>query len=201
MESGWARFAEQNYRATEPVRNVKDPTVMLTWRPRGRKTQPLRSCPFLPFARAIVNGPSEKGCVDATLTAAKPAPWIAGTKCPERPAPKPSGKPLARSVQDTRLGAHWEDRLVRARSPIQHFAAAQPTAVSSAEGGVVVPAPARVGAVPSVGACASLRREFAGEPDAGNPHLRFDEGLPAPNRASLPPLPPLCVQGAVICVK
>jgi hypothetical protein len=29
---------------------------------------------------------------------------------------------------------------------------------------------------PSVGACACLRREFSGEPDAGNPHLRFDEG-------------------------
>ena len=29
---------------------------------------------------------------------------------------------------------------------------------------------------PSLGTCACLRREFSGEPDAGNPHLRFDEG-------------------------
>ena len=32
------------------------------------------------------------------------------------------------------------------------------------------------GADPSLGSCACLRREFSGEPDAGNPHLRFDEG-------------------------
>src|ERR1039457_1829249 len=31
------------------------------------------------------------------------------------------------------------------------------------------------GRVPN-GTCASLRREFSGEPDAGNPHPRFDEG-------------------------
>jgi len=29
---------------------------------------------------------------------------------------------------------------------------------------------------PSDGACACLRREFSGEPDAGNLHVRFDEG-------------------------
>jgi hypothetical protein len=28
----------------------------------------------------------------------------------------------------------------------------------------------------ALGACACLRREFSGEPDAGNLHLRFDEG-------------------------
>ena len=33
-----------------------------------------------------------------------------------------------------------------------------------------------VGADPSLGACACLRREFSGEPDAGNLHVRFDEG-------------------------
>ena len=33
-----------------------------------------------------------------------------------------------------------------------------------------------VGADPSVGYCACLRRELSGEPDAGNLHLRFDEG-------------------------
>src|SRR5450755_4328731 len=68
------------------------------------------------------------------------------------------------------------DRLVRARSPDPAFTTTQPTAVSSAEGGVVVPAPSTIGAGPSDGACACLRREFSGEPDAGNPHLRFDEG-------------------------
>ena len=33
-----------------------------------------------------------------------------------------------------------------------------------------------VGADPSIGYCACLRRELSGEPDAGNLHLRFDEG-------------------------
>jgi hypothetical protein len=33
-----------------------------------------------------------------------------------------------------------------------------------------------VGAGSSVGYCACLRRELSGEPDAGNLHLRFDEG-------------------------
>src|SRR5712692_6271859 len=33
-----------------------------------------------------------------------------------------------------------------------------------------------VGAGPSVGYCACLRLELSGEPDAGNLHLRFDEG-------------------------
>ena len=33
-----------------------------------------------------------------------------------------------------------------------------------------------VGADPSVGYCACLRRELSGEPDVGNLHLRFDEG-------------------------
>ena len=33
-----------------------------------------------------------------------------------------------------------------------------------------------VGADPSLGYCTCLRREFSGEPDAGNLHLRFDEG-------------------------
>ena len=33
-----------------------------------------------------------------------------------------------------------------------------------------------IGADPSIGHCACLRRELSGEPDAGNLHLRFDEG-------------------------
>ena len=36
--------------------------------------------------------------------------------------------------------------------------------------------PGAVGADPSIGTCACLRRELSGEADAGNPHLRFDEG-------------------------
>src|SRR5690242_21603995 len=40
----------------------------------------------------------------------------------------------------------------------------------------LVRALAAAGSSPSIGACACLRREFPGEPDAGNPHLRFDEG-------------------------
>jgi hypothetical protein len=37
-------------------------------------------------------------------------------------------------------------------------------------------APGEVGAAPSLGDCACLRRELSGEPDVGNLHLRFDEG-------------------------
>src|ERR1039457_4732290 len=40
----------------------------------------------------------------------------------------------------------------------------------------LVRVPGAAGADPSGGACACLRREFSGEPDAGNLHLRFDEG-------------------------
>ena len=40
----------------------------------------------------------------------------------------------------------------------------------------MVTASGEVGAEPSVGNCARLRRELSGEPDAGNLHLRFDEG-------------------------
>jgi len=43
-----------------------------------------------------------------------------------------------------------------------------------------------LGADPFIGHCACLRRELSGEPDAGNLHLRFDEGrvgrgLPSPS--------------------
>ena len=56
------------------------------------------------------------------------------------------------------------------------FAASQPEAVPASRRGVLVRALETVGAVPSFGACASLRRELSGERDAGNLHLRFDEG-------------------------
>ena len=36
--------------------------------------------------------------------------------------------------------------------------------------------PGAPGADPFIGYCARLRRELSGEPDAGNLHLRFDEG-------------------------
>jgi hypothetical protein len=37
-------------------------------------------------------------------------------------------------------------------------------------------APGDVGADPSIGDCACLKRELSGEPDVVNLHLRFDEG-------------------------
>lgn len=40
----------------------------------------------------------------------------------------------------------------------------------------MVTALGEVGASPSIGYCACLRRELSGEPDVGNLHLRFDEG-------------------------
>ena len=40
----------------------------------------------------------------------------------------------------------------------------------------MVTAPGEVGADPSIGYRACLRRELSGEPDVGNLHLRFDEG-------------------------
>lgn len=40
----------------------------------------------------------------------------------------------------------------------------------------MVAALGEAGADPSIGNCACLRRELSGEPDAGNLHLRFDEG-------------------------
>src|ERR1039458_9476306 len=56
------------------------------------------------------------------------------------------------------------------------FATTQPAAVPSSARSDLVRASGAVGADPSGGACACLRREFSGEPDAGNLHLRFDEG-------------------------
>ena len=41
-----------------------------------------------------------------------------------------------------------------------------------------------VGADPSIGDCACLRRELSGEPDVVNLHLRFDEGRVGPQLAS-----------------
>ena len=46
----------------------------------------------------------------------------------------------------------------------------------SSERGTMAGALGALGADPSIGCCACLRREFPGEPDAGNLHLRFDEG-------------------------
>jgi hypothetical protein len=78
---------------------------------------------------------------------------------------------------------HWVplQRLLRDRAPCSGtsdptFATAQPAAVPASRRGVMVAAPGEAGADPSVGTCACLRRELSGEPDAGNLHLRFDEG-------------------------
>ena len=51
-----------------------------------------------------------------------------------------------------------------------------------------------VGAGSSVGYCACLRRELSGEPDAGNLHLRFDEGRVG--RAIVVALSPTLPEGA-----
>src|SRR5580704_9725345 len=78
---------------------------------------------------------------------------------------------------------HWvpHKRLQRDRAPRSGtsdptFATAQPAAVPASQRGVVVAASGEAGAAPSIGTCACLRRELSGEPDAGNLHLRFDEG-------------------------
>src|SRR5919108_467868 len=74
------------------------------------------------------------------------------------------------------------------------FAAPQPAAVPAPERGELAAAPGAVGADPSGGTCACLRREFSGEPDAGNPHLRYDEGRVGRGLtvALSPTLPVLC---------
>src|SRR5580704_6799466 len=78
---------------------------------------------------------------------------------------------------------HWvpHKRLQRDRAPCTGpsdptFATAEPAAVPASRRGVVVTASGEAGAAPSIGTCACLRRELSGEPDAGNLHLRFDEG-------------------------
>ena len=42
-----------------------------------------------------------------------------------------------------------------------------------------------------VGSCACLKRECSGEPDAGNPHLRFDEGRVGRGLAAFSPTLPV----------
>src|SRR6266567_4193155 len=56
----------------------------------------------------------------------------------------------------------------------------------------MAPASGAVGADPSIGDCACLRRELSGEPDVVNLHLRFDEGRAgrATRVAFSPTLPP-----------
>jgi len=88
-------------------------------------------------------------------------------------------------------GLYWEiDGVVRSRL-IRQSAATQSETLSPAGRRGVVHAPPTAGTGLSggsvrVGTCASLRREFSGEPDVGNLHLRFDEvrvgrGLPSPS--------------------
>src|SRR5216684_2758644 len=59
---------------------------------------------------------------------------------------------------------------------IHHLQRCRPAAVPASARRNLVAASGAVGADPSVGTCACLRREFSGEPDVGNLHLRFDEG-------------------------
>src|ERR1700675_2911908 len=73
------------------------------------------------------------------------------------------------------------DRLVRAKPSHPASPATQSAALSSGERRGVVYASQTAGvglsgASVRVGKCACLRREVSGEPDAGHPHLRFDEG-------------------------
>src|ERR1019366_4540625 len=56
------------------------------------------------------------------------------------------------------------------------FAAPQPAAVPASARREAVGSSGAVGADSTGGTCACLRRELSGEPDAGNLHLRFDEG-------------------------
>ena len=56
------------------------------------------------------------------------------------------------------------------------FATTQPAAIPSSARRTMVAAFGEVGADPSIGDCACLRREPSGEPDVVNLHLRFDEG-------------------------
>src|ERR1700733_14189366 len=90
--------------------------------------------------------------------------------------------------------SHWRvlgNRLVRTQPSDPASTATQSETLSPAERRGVVYAPPTVGtglsgASVRIGTCASLRREFSGEPDVGNLHLRFDEGrvgrgLPSPS--------------------
>src|ERR1700676_4187407 len=82
-------------------------------------------------------------------------------------------------IPDERLPA---TRLVRTRSSGAASQTAQPATVSSTPGEIPASTPGgfRAGVVgvetTRATACAYLRRELSGEPDAGNLHVRFDEG-------------------------
>src|ERR1051325_2504915 len=68
------------------------------------------------------------------------------------------------------------DRSIRSGPSDSAFATAQSEAIPAPGRGELADAPGALGADPSAGTCACLRREFSGEPDVGNLHLRFDEG-------------------------
>src|SRR5450432_249600 len=80
--------------------------------------------------------------------------------------------------------SHWRvlgNRLVRTQPPDPASTTTQSETLSPAGRRGVVYASQTVGSGVSgasvrIGTCASLRREFSGEPDVGNLHLRFDEG-------------------------
>ena len=73
-------------------------------------------------------------------------------------------------------GRLLRDRLVYSGPTDPAFATTQPAAVPAAERGDLVATSGKDWGWSSTGTCACLRRELSGEPDAGNLHLRFDEG-------------------------
>src|SRR5947207_1046058 len=89
------------------------------------------------------------------------------------------------------------DRLVRTKPSGAASQTAQPAAFSTAPGHLPVAASPKSWSS-AVGleetratACACLRRELSGEPDAGNLHVRFDEGRMSHARVAHPPTLPV----------
>src|ERR1700730_5725531 len=96
------------------------------------------------------------------------------------------------------------DRLVRAWPSYPASPATQSAALSAgSRRGVVFASPTAgvglSGASVRVGCCACLRREFSGEPDAGNPHLRFDEGRVGRGFVAFSPTLPALLRLAALC--
>src|SRR5882724_6144101 len=96
-----------------------------------------------------------------------------------QPATGRLGQLLFDRVSDHSLPA---DRLVRTKPFDATSQTAQPATLSPATGHLLESAPPESwsgcagGEMNRATACACLRRELSGEPDAGNPHVRFDEG-------------------------
>ena len=72
--------------------------------------------------------------------------------------------------------AYRRDQCLHAAATGRPSAAAQPASLPAAGRDDVVCLPGADGSGVSVMPCECLRQELSGEPDAGNPHVRFDEG-------------------------